>query len=245
MLLAFADGNPLHNPGPPLSGLQLWFKADAGVSTSGSNVIGWADQSGNGHDASTIAGTPVLLSSGSGINGLPAIRFNNTGGNVETCYLTTSFDPSAWAGMTVIYVNRTAASGTLPIYNGVLGWHVPGARWAFNCGSNADPTQALGWAGAGANVNLGSTAGITNSQLVIEAYRYDKSNWNMSGTFTHGPIPDTSFPTGAISTAWIGTNDYAATQSTSDIAEILVYDHALSDADLALVNTYLNARYGA
>ena len=35
--------------GPP-SGMALWLKADAGVTTSSSNVTQWADQSGNGNN---------------------------------------------------------------------------------------------------------------------------------------------------------------------------------------------------
>jgi hypothetical protein len=38
-------------PGPfPMTGLKLWVKGDAGVSTSGSRISSWADQSGNGND---------------------------------------------------------------------------------------------------------------------------------------------------------------------------------------------------
>ena len=35
----------------PLSGLQLWLKADYGVTLNGSTVSQWIDQSGNGNDA--------------------------------------------------------------------------------------------------------------------------------------------------------------------------------------------------
>lgn len=33
---------------PVTSGLQCWYDASVGVTTSGSTVTGWADQSGNG-----------------------------------------------------------------------------------------------------------------------------------------------------------------------------------------------------
>ena len=38
-------------PGGINSNLQLWLKADAGVSESGGNVSAWADQSGNARHA--------------------------------------------------------------------------------------------------------------------------------------------------------------------------------------------------
>ena len=35
----------------PTSGLQLWLKADAGVTLNGSTVSSWIDQSGKGNNA--------------------------------------------------------------------------------------------------------------------------------------------------------------------------------------------------
>ena len=44
----------------PSSGLQLWLKADVGVTTNMSNIVTlWTDQSGNGNDVSGTAGTFV------------------------------------------------------------------------------------------------------------------------------------------------------------------------------------------
>jgi mono/diheme cytochrome c family protein len=75
---------PVQRPGNPAEkverisrkGLRLWLRADQGVTTGADGVTHWADQSGNGHDA-----TPAI-SSGSprwvekGLNGRPALRFD-------------------------------------------------------------------------------------------------------------------------------------------------------------------------
>jgi hypothetical protein len=53
--------------------LALWLASDLGVTTSGSTVTGWADQSGNGHDGSYTSGEPQV---GPTINGLPTISFS-------------------------------------------------------------------------------------------------------------------------------------------------------------------------
>jgi len=58
-----------------LSGLSLWLKADAGVTTSGSNVTAWADQSGNGRTV-TLTNSPTFTASS--INGKPTIDFNGS-----------------------------------------------------------------------------------------------------------------------------------------------------------------------
>ena len=62
---------------PVINGLQCWFDASQGVTTAGSNVTGWADQSGNGYHATLGAGTPLLATNQ--VNGRPAIKFQ--GGN--------------------------------------------------------------------------------------------------------------------------------------------------------------------
>ena len=58
-----------------LSGLSLWLKADAGVTTSGSNVTAWADQSGNGKNM-TSGVNPIFVN---GVkNGKPALSFTGS-----------------------------------------------------------------------------------------------------------------------------------------------------------------------
>lgn len=61
----------------PTSDLSLWLKADAGVTLSGSNVTAWADQSGNGNNATSPDSDPTFVSSS--INSKPAISFNGDG----------------------------------------------------------------------------------------------------------------------------------------------------------------------
>jgi hypothetical protein len=60
--------------GPTTDGLVLWLKADAGLASDGST---WADQSDQGHNATALAGqAPTVVANA--INGLPAASF--TGG---------------------------------------------------------------------------------------------------------------------------------------------------------------------
>ena len=58
---------------PVTSGLECWYDASVGVTTSGSTVTGWADQSGNGKNATPGVGTPLFGTSQ--INGRPAVFF--------------------------------------------------------------------------------------------------------------------------------------------------------------------------
>jgi hypothetical protein len=74
--VSFAEGS-IGFQDIPTANLALWLKADSGVTLSGSDVSTWADQSGNGKDA-TASGTARPTYQSSGINGMPAISFNGT-----------------------------------------------------------------------------------------------------------------------------------------------------------------------
>src|SRR5689334_21812525 len=68
--------------GPPpalgvTSALQLWLKADAGVTKGdGDVVLSWNDQSGKGNNATSPGDTTAPVVAASAINSLPAIRFD-------------------------------------------------------------------------------------------------------------------------------------------------------------------------
>ena len=75
--LAFS-GIQCGGPAPiPTAGLQLWLKADAGVTLNGLTVSKWADQSGNGNDAIQLDSPRQPLFVNDGLNGKPTIRFDS------------------------------------------------------------------------------------------------------------------------------------------------------------------------
>ena len=47
------------NPIESISGLTVWLRSDVGVTTSGSEVTTWQDQSGNGYDYTGVADADV------------------------------------------------------------------------------------------------------------------------------------------------------------------------------------------
>lgn len=70
------DGCTGGQPPIPTAGLQLWLKADAGVTLDGSTVSRWADQSGNGNDAIQMDAPRQPLFVKGGLNGKPTIHFD-------------------------------------------------------------------------------------------------------------------------------------------------------------------------
>ena len=65
-----------------INGLEVWLRADAGIVTSGAEVVTWQDQSGNGNDyvGTADAGTrPTFVSSSAQLNNQPSINFVGDG----------------------------------------------------------------------------------------------------------------------------------------------------------------------
>jgi hypothetical protein len=85
-----------------LSGLSVWLKADAGVTLDGSIVTAWADQSGNGNNASP-ANDPIYIPSL--INNKPSIDFFT---NTSYFNLNSNIDPIK----TIICVYKTNTTPT-------------------------------------------------------------------------------------------------------------------------------------
>lgn len=65
-----------------ITGLEVWLRADAGVVTSGSEVVTWQDQSGNGNDYAGTADAgirPTFIGSSALLNNQPSINFAGNG----------------------------------------------------------------------------------------------------------------------------------------------------------------------
>src|SRR5205085_2032632 len=82
---------------PPSDGLAVWLKADAGVTTgAGSAVTKWADQSGNGNDATQPDATLAPVLTTNVVNGQSALVFGSnapylTISDAGTAFTTSSF----------------------------------------------------------------------------------------------------------------------------------------------------------
>jgi hypothetical protein len=93
---------------PPASGLQIWYKADVGVTSSAGKVSAWADQSGNGRNATqgTSTAQPSLVVDA--LNGKPVISFNGTSNFMNFTYAVNGL-----SGMTIVMVaNNTNSAQT-------------------------------------------------------------------------------------------------------------------------------------
>lgn len=231
---------------PFTTGLKLWLNATAGVTTSGSTVTGWADQSGNGHDGSHTTGSPQLI--GGAINGLPAINFDGTidyfalaGGAVLASDSFTIFavatDTGPSAGYRNIYSNWDAGNSWSSVFLGTADGDSPARSGRVTDGlyaTNAitDPTTPF--------ISWGVYQGGVNAELFVDGASV--------GSEAQNNLPaDISNPNGQrdVSTpSYIGRQGSFSGESWQGlIGEVLVYEGALTPQQQAEVYGYLNAKW--
>jgi hypothetical protein len=219
------------NPTMLTNGLKAWFKADS-LPTNSTAISSWADQTGN-YPVTQSSGTAQPTYVPNDINGLPAVRFNGSQSLFNPANIGLNAD------MTMLVVSETPTPGT--------------AQVALYFGGS--PTH---------NVNRG--LGITNSDQLFTAFSNDYYGGAVPSAYTfsvqavsvNSSLSGINFYlNGALnlSPSISGLQPVAAGISvgavpnwndnwTGDIAEVLVYDHQLSSAEMQQVGGYLADKYG-
>jgi hypothetical protein len=220
----------------------LWLKADAGVTTSGTSVTQWADQSGNGNNVTqaTTAYQPQLQTNV--FNGQPALFFNagatflnNTTQNVVTAGAPRTVFAVVKSlcssdGITPIAFRRTASVHCLQTY--------PGINYIYTDGSSSNITTTATLFDTVKTKQTLATyiSGGTGTGL---QYRQNGVSQPTSGTVTL-ETGTTGFTIGRRE-----DNAYANYGQTEGwIAEIIVYNSQLNATDIAAVENYLAIKYG-
>jgi hypothetical protein len=216
-------------------GLKLWLDAGQGVTKDGSNYVSqWADQSGNGNNASqgTAANQPLYVASG--LNSKPVISFDGIND-----YLIGTVLPIGAGSFTVFIIQRlrttthTASCSFLISIAGVSKFslymqYTDYYAFSFSKGLyiNSSPS-------AYNNVFfLWETTKILNTSITQHINGSQKST-STNATITSSFVDDKYY-----------LNYYVeGSIGEYDIAEVLVYDSALSDTDRQRVENYLNTKY--
>ncbi|HEX3716956.1 MAG TPA: Ig-like domain-containing protein [Verrucomicrobiae bacterium] len=248
---------------PVTNGLQLWLKADAGISTNASGlVIGWADQSGNGNNAAPTNNnttySPTYLDDS--LNGLPTLRF--PGGSKALDVPDISMSPSSTISgltndVTIIVVKEDDSySG----YRAGISKSMGNAPGPFDFYNNA-------------SVDAGETIfylrnGTANTSFIGNSFKPQPGVYQvMSFTYANGTVKHYlndavcayfnagMQPNGSSNSIWnalngpgplrIGSREDFVTQLVGNMAEVLVYQPALTDSQLFnVVNNYLKPKWG-
>ena len=213
---------------PVTSDLRLWL--DAGAITGLSNgdpVATWADQSGAGNDATqgTALKQPSYVSSG--LNGRPVVRFGDgdattgdgmaTGLSLGSPY--TVFAVFDYQSTVSTYRRAVQGSGNWLIgpYNNSVRHYASG--WVADPGPRVEPNRFY----VGQAVNTGAA-----STFLVDGADFTTS----------------SAPTGSPGVVHLGGSGlYPGEVLNGDMAEVLIYDRALSAAEQTAVMGYLKQKY--
>jgi uncharacterized repeat protein (TIGR03803 family) len=211
-----------------ITGMQLWLKADAGVAA---DISTWADQSGNDNNATQAnpSQRPTLVTNA--LNGWPVMHFDAS----QQQYLqlpnvmasATSPTGEATAGEIFMVVRSTGTTGSLGGWGGIYGSYYP-----YN-GNIYDDFGTNVW------TSLGQPAqDITQYQLYNISSSSSEWTQRFNGLVNYDRLVNTvSFRASPV----LGTSNNIFL--SGDIAEIIVYNQVLTQAQRDTVNTYLGSKY--
>ncbi len=244
-----------------ISDLKVWLRSDVGVVTSGSEVVTWQDQSGNGNDYTGISGSgtrPTLNASSAPLGGQPSIEFVGNGDSFEDADGHTNY-LNSMTEFTLFVVYKSDVTNT---DKGLFIGDTP---------SGADEIITIRYDAAGAN-NGGSFTNVVKTGVVangaanqLESFSDIQStdaqitslHWESGATydiFVDGILNNPSSagppPTGTITTATTailgkGGKDTGNNSWDGQIAEFILYCKSLTDAEREKVEDYLSEKYNA
>ncbi len=223
-------------------GLQLWLEADVGVTAgAGGKVTAWQDQSGKGNNASqTVADTSPLLVNNA-INGKPVLRFDGVDDFLE---VPDSDSISISGDITTFFLVKFDDFATYRAVWAKTLANQPGPNDWYTLPSSGIPRA---YRGDGNGMN-----GYADGGKALTAGKYLVAGWDMAGSkLTHyiggfasgGRGVDPAVIADANTSLLIGTRDDRVTIMKGDIAEILIYNRALTAAERRAVVVYLNKKY--
>jgi hypothetical protein len=244
--VACLSSESIAGPGPSKQGLALWLEADKGLATDGSS---WADQSGNGHNATAVAGEVPSYVPGA-INGLPAAQFNGASDMSIAGSLLTSqqftvlavvTDASKYDGNNFefreVLSNWSSKAPEQSIFLGDL--------WTNASGKTQDRirfTDAIGGEDQ-SDTGVGKIKRPSDVFILGAVSAADDATVQLSSKVQYRLQQPLS--TRDLAEAW-----YLGRQGEADvehwngyIAEVLVYNRALSKKDLKKAVAYLKAKW--
>ena len=229
----------------PRNGMGLWLRADSIPGTNGSLVSQWLDQSGNGNTVSQSGTTlrPTLVTGT--LNGKAMVRFSGT------TYLTAPATPIL-AGSNVTAFAVYQISGTAVVQR-IVGSYSSStqASWGLIGGTNTTTPKPMFDAYITAlgsyypPVAISTTATSLNKPYLIEGlYNGTAQNIYLQGALSGTGALSLSgtLAYGSANQLYVG-GDSIGERLNGFIAELLVYNRALSTTERQYVESYLYDKY--
>lgn len=249
-------------PNPAFSALQLWLRADAGTSgTDGAAVLAWTNQSTSPFATSNataaligLSNAPTYVATSDLFHAQPALAFNGVNQGLDLLDpLGALFANNSYMAFAVVATTGPCATNT---------WHYAQTVLANNGNTlylySVDP-----WVDAPVNQYLdqfclqngvqGNWAVIHSANLITNSAAYvlslSSAGTNAGGTrlYVNGLENDNASAAGTflVSSNWnLGYQSGATRFFHGQVAELLIYQGALTDSDRLRVTAYLGSKYG-
>lgn len=218
-----------------LSGLILWLRADAGI-TIATGVSQWSDQSGQGNNAvQAVGGSQPAFVASSVMAGKPSVRFDGTDDVLATVAGASTTDH------TMIVAGKWVA--------------LPGGTKAFldfGDGAVAGNGSSLGSLNPGNNVWYGyagyglPTGSVFDTNPHVWSKTCEANTPVTKGYYDRNLDATDNVRTFAAGSAVIdvGANVSAAVFANFEMAEVLIFNRVLLNAERLSVELYLKNKYG-
>ena len=227
---AWADSSAsFNNAVLAVPGCRLWLEANAGVTADGSgNISAWTDQSGNGNNLGVSGTAPTLAANV--LNGGPVVRFATNG------YFTASKVLSTDSNASMFMVCRGLKGVSQKIFDGnSTGTAPPGTipqRRIVTCETAGNGSVQM--------MGLYSANYATNQYLCVSA-TFDSAS-GVAKLYLNGAsaaVSNNFYLLPSASPFTVGARFSGSDKYGGDIAEVVLYNGALSDANRQVVEGYL------
>lgn len=231
----FTFGRQQKSPGGVLSGLDVWAKADEGVTKTGTNAITWEDQAASQRLWAKV-NTNVLTWTSAAMNYNPAIQFPGPGTPANYFTFSPQFTPTYTQGE--IFSVQSSAINSVAGFPWQLGGN-SGTTTLFY--RYTDNNMYLHW---GTNARRNFSFGTKNMALpAILNVNTLSNSWTAS--LDGKQMLTAAYPTVFAQT---GTNNALGVAYGSyfegPISEIIQYKRKLTATERSQVNSYMAIRYG-
>ncbi|NQT54538.1 PEP-CTERM sorting domain-containing protein [bacterium] len=217
------DGSGVPDPTWESNSMLLWLKADAGITTVGGSVSAWADQSTHGNDAAQATAANQPSHSPTGLNGQAAVLFDGSGQ-----HMIISTPPTGYETAFFVYQDTSTVSYATPlgtVYDGHGAYHGHGNDTGIFNTTYTDAKTLNG-------LNARDGADVGNGTATPRP-----DDWAL----------DVHVATGALTQGarTVGADNFtpASRAINGGIAEIILYDRALTPTEQDQVGSYLANKY--